>query len=574
METTLDLAFNDDSKDQKKGFIDVLQTERFQEGLRNLGYVQAEGETTKELEEKIENAYKDLFERFGKEVEVGFYKAEELDNNDLSYIQKLTDSGFVGDDGKIWINKTIIDSGKPLELNSVFDHEGVHVVKGSNSELLAEFGESRGREFIQEAIKNGSIKVETVGVSDWGNNTLTVAEKEKLNATQGLQDRLYLDPSLSEVQRNKILNILQENVDHKLEIIELNGKYQVVIAKGGKSDNSENYGNIQLEKIIENDFDNLLTIYKEDTPTFKSSIFTQLGEVSSVVYPVEMYGIAMKIDDDLYKYSLLSSKKRDGSITSLELQEIEILLARIGPEMDKMIEITKKTYDGTGTGSIILFELEGKPRLNVYDKDKTSSSLQITNDPIAIGHEAEHILQTNEGRKPVLRNKEGELILDINNNTIPVRGDNFFYNSSGKLVYEYEALTNDSGKRVINVTPDKLKNISDSLTNDLRNGLYIKNSEYLDDSSKKNELLNILGENNVSKIEEHISKAPTGYEVKLELDSSMGKIDKINIYLLVGQKLIELEAVEAENKIRENARKNDADNPTLQERASYMPKGR
>ena len=86
VETTLDLAFNDDSKDQKKGFIDVLQTERFQEGLRNLGYVQAEGETTKELEEKIENAYKDLFERFGKEVEVGFYTVGELDSNDPLYM--------------------------------------------------------------------------------------------------------------------------------------------------------------------------------------------------------------------------------------------------------------------------------------------------------------------------------------------------------------------------------------------------------------------------------------------------------------------------------------------------------
>ena len=48
----------------------------------------------------------------------------------------------------------------------------------------------------------------------------------------------------------------------------------------------------------------------------------------------------------------------------------------------------------------------------------------------------------------------------------------------------------------------------------------------------------------------------------------------IEIYLLVGQKLNELEAVEKENEIRKNAKKKEPNNPTLEERASYTTNGK
>ena len=536
VETTLDLAFNNDSKDQKKGFIDVLQTERFQEGLRNLGYIQAEGETTKELEEKIENAYKDLFERFGKEIEVGFYTIEDLDTKDPEYMRKLTDSGFVGDDGKIWVNKTIIDSGKPLELNSVFAHDGVHVIKGAGSELLADFGESRGREFIQEAINNGSIKVETSGVSDWGNSTLTTEERDKLANVQGIQDRIYLDPSLTKEQRDKLLSALQEGIDHKLEYIEENGRYRVVIAPGGESTNKENTDNDKIKYFIENKFDNELTF----------------GEVDATYVSKEQYEAALKYYELDEKYKQLGIPELDPNKPINELMEImnekKKIIDSLTPEDKKIVADREAAFNNF--------------------KEINETSKKNKNDPAYISVTEEEFLvpvrvngEKNTVEEPVDLNIKVKHELfghgDSNNKGIKYDEndlvDNFFNNSNGQKVYDGNEI---SQKKY------ELTTISDKFQNELTQGIYVKEDNFFKNSALTNELTSIIGQEKTKEIQEYIkNNKGKGYEVKLEPIIVNGQITGIALIQLMGQTKEEIKAVGAENESRKNQ--------DLPERAGY-----
>ncbi|MCP1225180.1 hypothetical protein [Sebaldella sp. S0638] len=73
--------------------------------MRNAGYIYLSGKSDKEIEQVMKDKYGDLFERFGKDIEVGFYTNDELSANDPMAGNKSSLAGFVGEDGKIWLNK-------------------------------------------------------------------------------------------------------------------------------------------------------------------------------------------------------------------------------------------------------------------------------------------------------------------------------------------------------------------------------------------------------------------------------------------------------------------------------------
>ena len=50
-------ADNSNANEEKRGFINVLQTERFVEGIRNAGYIDLSGKSDKEIKEEIEKKY-------------------------------------------------------------------------------------------------------------------------------------------------------------------------------------------------------------------------------------------------------------------------------------------------------------------------------------------------------------------------------------------------------------------------------------------------------------------------------------------------------------------------------------
>ena len=53
----------------------------------------------------MKDKYGDVFERFGRELEVGFYTNDELSSDDPMAENKKNSAGFVGEDGKVWLNK-------------------------------------------------------------------------------------------------------------------------------------------------------------------------------------------------------------------------------------------------------------------------------------------------------------------------------------------------------------------------------------------------------------------------------------------------------------------------------------
>jgi filamentous hemagglutinin len=233
---TIDMLGNDNGNGQKRGFLDVLQTERIQEGFRNAGYIDLTGKTDTQIEQEIKDKYGDLFARFGKEVEIDFYTISDIDVEDPARDDKMNSQGFVDGTGKIWLNKDNIDESENLYLNNVIGHEGVHSLKGENTELLAQFGQERSEKYINEVINTGKLNRYSENVIDWNKSTLTESEKFTLKNIEvdEMQERIFLAKGLTDGERNQILTELQAITNNKLKIIKtcaLKDCYEVVYDK-------------------------------------------------------------------------------------------------------------------------------------------------------------------------------------------------------------------------------------------------------------------------------------------------------------------------------------------------------
>jgi len=172
-------AFNTIGSKEKNGFFDFLRTERVQETVRNLGYIDTKGKTKEQIAQEMQDKYGEIFAKNGKKLEINFYVNSEVSQDDPNGKNKMNSAGFVAEDGSIWLNADNISSISNFNLNSVFGHELTHNVTGKDTELLANFGEARASGFIEKAIDKGYL-ARTGGGLNWNGETLTKEQKDRL----------------------------------------------------------------------------------------------------------------------------------------------------------------------------------------------------------------------------------------------------------------------------------------------------------------------------------------------------------------------------------------------------------
>jgi len=172
-------AFNTIGSKEKNGFLDFLRTERVQETVRNLGYIDTNGKTKEQIAQEMQDKYGEIFAKNGKKLEINFYVNSEVSQDDPNAKNKMNAAGFTAEDGSIWLNADNISSMNNFDLNSVFAHEGTHKVTGKDTELLADFGQSRAEKFINKSIDKGYL-ARTGGGLDWEDGNLTEEQKQRL----------------------------------------------------------------------------------------------------------------------------------------------------------------------------------------------------------------------------------------------------------------------------------------------------------------------------------------------------------------------------------------------------------
>ena len=184
------VAFNTIGSKEKNGFFDFLRTERVQETVRNLGYIDTKGKTKEQIAQEMQDKYGEIFAKNGKKLEINFYVNSEVSQDDPNGKNKMNSAGFVAEDGSIWLNADNISSISNFNLNSVFGHELTHNVTGKDTELLANFGEARASGFIEKAMDKGYL-ARTGGGLNWENGSLTEEQKQRLNSytEENIQNR-------------------------------------------------------------------------------------------------------------------------------------------------------------------------------------------------------------------------------------------------------------------------------------------------------------------------------------------------------------------------------------------------
>jgi len=183
-------TFNTIGSKEKNGFLDFLRTERVQETVRNLGYIDTKGKTKEQIAQEMQDKYGEIFAKNGKKLEINFYVNSEVSQDDPNGKNKMNSAGFVAEDGSIWLNADNISSISNFNLNSVFGHELTHNVTGKDTELLANFGEARASGFIEKAMDKGYL-ARTGGGLNWENGSPTEEQKQRLNSytEENIQNR-------------------------------------------------------------------------------------------------------------------------------------------------------------------------------------------------------------------------------------------------------------------------------------------------------------------------------------------------------------------------------------------------
>ena len=97
-------AFNTIGSKEKNGFLDFLRTERVQETVRNLGYIDTKGKTKEQIAQEMLDKYGEIFVKNGKKLEINFYVNSEVSQDDPNGKNKMNSAGFVAEDGSIWLN--------------------------------------------------------------------------------------------------------------------------------------------------------------------------------------------------------------------------------------------------------------------------------------------------------------------------------------------------------------------------------------------------------------------------------------------------------------------------------------
>ena len=207
------VAFNTIGSKEKNGFLDFLRTERVQETVRNLGYIDTKGKTKEQIAQEMQDKYGEIFAKNGKKLEINFYVNSEVSQDDPNAKNKMNAAGFVAEDGSIWLNADNISSVSNFNLNSVFGHELTHNVTGKDTELLANFGEARASGFIEKAMDKGYL-ARTGGGLNWNSETLTKEQKDRLASYQDTEEKLKISNYLRiyrSAKQNEVVHFAEDN---------------------------------------------------------------------------------------------------------------------------------------------------------------------------------------------------------------------------------------------------------------------------------------------------------------------------------------------------------------------------
>ena len=250
------VAFNTIGSKEKNGFFDFLRTERVQETVRNLGYIDTKGKTKEQIAQEMQDKYGEIFAKNGKKLQINFYVNSEVSQDDPNAKNKMNAAGFTAEDGSIWLNADNISSMNNFDLNSVFAHEGTHKVTGKNTELLADFGQSRAEKFINKSIDKGYL-ARTGGGLNWEDGNLTEEQKQRLaeytdediqfrmlTGDDRIDRRVNVNPKAGKVNYQKQLN----------EVGRLERTYQKIndrIAKNKRISKLRNRKNLTKKETLE-----------------------------------------------------------------------------------------------------------------------------------------------------------------------------------------------------------------------------------------------------------------------------------------------------------------------------------
>ena len=226
-------AFNTIDSKEKNGFLDFLRTERVQETVRNLGYIDTKGKTKEQIAQEMQDKYGEIFAKNGKKLEINFYVNSEVSQDDPNAKNKMNAAGFTAEDGSIWLNADNISSMNNFDLNSVFAHEGTHKVTGKNTELLADFGQSRAEKFINKSIDKGYL-AKTGGGLSWEDGNLTEEQKQRLAeyTNEDIQFRMLTGDDRIDRRVNVNPNARRVNYQKQLnEVGRLERMYKKIDAK-------------------------------------------------------------------------------------------------------------------------------------------------------------------------------------------------------------------------------------------------------------------------------------------------------------------------------------------------------
>ena len=219
-------AFNTIGSKEKNGFLDFLRTERVQETVRNLGYIDTKGKTKEQIAQEMQDKYGEIFAKNDKKLEINFYVNSEVSQDDPNAKNKMNAAGFVAEDGSIWLNADNISSVSNFNLNSVFGHELTHNVTGKDTELLANFGEARASGFIEKAMDKGYL-ARTGGGLNWNSETLTREQKDRLASYQDIEEKLKISNYLRIYRSAKQNEVVHSAEDNFIEV----GKDMNLISK-------------------------------------------------------------------------------------------------------------------------------------------------------------------------------------------------------------------------------------------------------------------------------------------------------------------------------------------------------
>lgn len=223
-------AFNTIGSKEKNGFLDFLRTERVQETVRNLGYIDTKGKTKEQIAQEMQDKYGEIFAKNGKKLEINFYVNSEVSQDDPNGKNKMNSAGFVAEDGSIWLNADNISSISNFNLNSVFGHELTHNVTGKDTELLANFGEARASGFIERAMDKGYL-AKTGGGLNWNSETLTKEQKDRLASYQDIEEKLKVENYIDDAVKNRLKEELRNKfglkdftLSSEITSFDMNGK--------------------------------------------------------------------------------------------------------------------------------------------------------------------------------------------------------------------------------------------------------------------------------------------------------------------------------------------------------------